>query len=296
MELLPASQLVKLLKKEGVKFEIISARDAIYSMSHINHCYKLMTYGDNFPKDANHRYQNLDFAYLTDLAAVDLQLRDYLLSLALDVEHGVKVMLINYLANDTSENGYTIVEEFAANFPSQYKMLLAQFHNNKYKQASFRKYQDKLPVWELMENSSYGVLSQFLDFYYQKTQYKRLRRLYHSLKFCKNIRNACAHSNPFLVTLFSNNDVLDKPSVPIVTAAQQMGIPRKYLRDLKIHDLVATFSLHKFLQSPKMQGHRYRQGKRVLIRFHRHAAWYAGNQKLTTFFDLLEKMIDYLER
>ncbi len=61
-------------------------------LDNVNYYFKLASYRVNFPKNYDKKYINLDFAYLTDLASIDMQLRDYLLDLSLDIEHGIKVI------------------------------------------------------------------------------------------------------------------------------------------------------------------------------------------------------------
>ena len=73
-----------------------------------------------------------------------------------------------------------------------------------------------------------------------------------------------------------------------------MGVSNGYLQDLKVNDLISLFYLHKIIESKKMSGHRIRQGKRLIKRFHRHKEWYADNTKLNTFFTILTQMIDHL--
>ena len=87
--MLSSSRLVEHMQEKGIKFEITNPKDARYMLDNINYYFKLASYRVNFPKDENGKYINLDFAYLTDLASIDMQLRDYLLDLSLDIKHGM---------------------------------------------------------------------------------------------------------------------------------------------------------------------------------------------------------------
>lgn len=292
--MLTSNQLVKHMVDKGIKFEITSEKDARYMMDNINYYFKLASYRVNFAKDKNGKYLNLDFAYLTDLASIDMQLRDYLLDLSLDIEHGIKVKLLHQMSNDPEENGYNIINEFKSQYPNYYERTIHSFKSNRYEKDMFNKYLDEIPVWVFMEIVTFGTLSQFVSFYYEKTNYKRIKPIYNHLKYCKHIRNACAHSNPLLLNLFSEKEFLPHPSDPVKAAARSMGVQNNYLHDLKINDLVSTFYLHKLIESKKMSEHRIRQGQRLITRFHRHEDWYSDNSVLNSFFSLLEKMIDYL--
>ncbi|MBB1068700.1 Abi family protein [Limosilactobacillus sp. RRLNB_1_1] len=289
-----SSQLVKHMQEKGIKFEIASPKDARYMLDNTNYYFKLASYRVNFPKDSKGRYINLDFAYLTDLASIDMQLRDYLLDLSLDIEHGIKVILLHQIVNDPKEDGYTIVREFKDKFPKYYDRAFDAFKNNRYEKDMFHKYHEVIPVWVFMEIITFGTLLRFVDFYYKKTHYKRIKPIFNHLKYSKHIRNACAHSNPLLLNLFSSKEFLPHPSDPVKAAARLMKVSNSYLQDLKINDLVSLFYLHKIIESKKMSEHRIRQGNRLVERFHRHEEWYADNTKLNTFFSILIQMIDYL--
>lgn len=289
-----SAQLVKHMKSKGIKFDIVSPKDAEFVLNNINYYFKVASYRVNFPKNQNGQYANLDFAYLTDLASIDMQLRDYLLDLSLDIEHGIKVMLLHQMSEDPHEDGYQIVQAFKDEFPKQFKGTLISFKNNRYEQDMYQKHHKNIPIWVFMEIITFGTLSQFVDFYYESHSFKRIKPVYNHLKFSKNIRNACAHNNPLLLNLFSEREFLPHPSGPVRSAAKAIGVPNNYLNDLKINDLVSTFYLHKIVQSHKMSEHRVRQGLRLIERFHRHKEWYADNVKLNSFFSILHTMIDYL--
>lgn len=286
--------LVKHMQEKGIKFEITSPKDAIYILDNVNYYYKLAAYRVNFPKDIDGKYINLDFAYLSDLASIDMQLREYLLSLSMDIEHGIKVRLLHQISSDPNEDGYTIINKFKNKNKRDFDRTINDFKHNRYETDMFNKRHDALPIWVFMEIITFGTLSKFVDFYYEKTQYKRLRPIYNHLRYSKHIRNACAHSNPLLLNLFTDREFLPRPTDPIKQAAKMMTIPIDYLHDLKVNDLTSTFYLHSKIASNKMNEHRIKQGQHLIDRFHRHSDWYADNAKLNTFFSILEKMIDYL--
>lgn len=288
------AKLIKHMQQKNIGFNIADIEQAKHTLTRINYYYKLSSYRSNFPKDENGKYIHLEFAYLTDLASIDMQLRDYLMDLSLDIEHAIKVVLLDLIANDPNEDGYTIVADFKKQHETQYNRTIQYWRSNRYLHDFYQKRHEDVAVWVLMETMTFGTLSMFVDFYFFRTKTRQVRKIKNYLKFSKNIRNACAHSNPLLVNLFSDKEFLLRPSAPVTTAANQIGINRSYLQDLKINDLVSLFYLHKSLQSKKMSEHRCRQGERVIKRFHRHSDWYADNVQLNTFFKILNILIDYL--
>jgi abortive infection bacteriophage resistance protein len=292
--MMSTNELIDHMDKKGITFDLASKAEAYEALTKINYYFKITSYRTNFAKDITGKYQNLDFAYLKDLASIDLQLRDFLLDLSLDIEHGIKVVLINLIANDPSEDGYQIVQDFKELHPDQYKKTLSYLKKNNYMKDMYNKHHEHVSVWVFLEVMTFGVLSMFVDFYLERTNIRRMRTIHNYLKFSKNIRNACAHSNPLLVNLFSDREFLRKPSGAVKLAASEMKISSNFIQDLKINDLVSLFYLHKQMQSLKMSQHRCEQGKALIARFHRHEEWYADNSKLNTFFSVLNNLIDYL--
>lgn len=282
------------MSAKGINFDVINETDAKIMLSKVNYYFKVTSYRSNFVKNSDNKYQNLDFAYLTDLASIDMQLRDYLLDLSLDIEHGIKVVILELITNDANEDGYSIVQDFKNAHEGQYTQTLDYLKRNKYLKDMYDKHHDNLSVWTFLEVMTFGTLSMFVDFYLDRTGTRKVRRIHNYLKYSKNIRNACAHSNPLLVNLFSGREFLRRPSAPVQTAANKIGIQNNYLQDIKINDLVSLFYLHRDMQSIQMSSHRCRQGKRLITRFHRHEEWYADNVQLNTFFSILDKLIDYL--
>jgi len=282
------------MSEKEIEFNIMSVADAKHMLSKVNYYFKVTSYRSNFVKDSKGKYQNLDFAYLTDLASIDMQLRDYLFDLSLDIEHGIKVTLLDLISNDENEDGYSIVQDFKSSHETQYTQTMNYLQRNRYLSDMYAKHHDNPAIWVFLEVMTFGTLSMFVDFYLNRTNTRRVRKIHNYLKYSKNIRNACAHSNPLLVNLFSNREFLRRPSAPVKTAASQMGVQDNYLQDIKINDLVSLFYLHRDMQSEKMSEHRCRQGKRLINRFHRHEEWYAANVQLNTYFSILNKLIDYL--
>ncbi|NLR17482.1 Abi family protein [Lactobacillus sp. LC28-10] len=288
------TMLIAHMKQKGIKFNIASEDDARLMLEQKNYYFKLTSYRKNFPK-IDDQYQNLDFAYLTDLASIDMQLREYLLNLSLDIEHGIKVKLMSLISNDPSEDGYSIVQDFKAANEQSYQKTISYLKKNRYLHDLYEKHHAEPSIWVFFEVMTLGTLSMFVDFYVKRSPVKAVKRIHKFLKFTKNIRNACAHNNPLLVNLFSEREFLRQPSAPVKSASNTIGISSQYLNDLKVNDLVSLFYLHQTLQSPALGKHRVHQGKRLINRFHRHSDWYADNVNITTFIKILTVLVDYID-
>ena len=72
--------------------------------------FKIKAFAKNFPKErATGKYARVDFAYLRELAVLDAHLRKLIVSIALDVEHFLKVGLIKDVSENSKEDGYEVV-------------------------------------------------------------------------------------------------------------------------------------------------------------------------------------------
>ena len=112
---LESKGLVKKLKDKGVKFELMPETDAIKFLEMNNNYFKLTSYRKNFHKniiEGKSVYSNLDFLHLVELSRLDMRLRYLLVKMCLDIEHSLKVMLMNDIQNNDTEDGYSIIDEY----------------------------------------------------------------------------------------------------------------------------------------------------------------------------------------
>ena len=88
------------MRTKNVQFEICSIEDAKKFLKYNNYYFKLKSYARNYVVNPQtKKYYNLDFAYLVELSKLDMHIRKIILEMSLDVEHYLKVRLMNDLSN-----------------------------------------------------------------------------------------------------------------------------------------------------------------------------------------------------
>lgn len=285
-------ELISDMKKRGIKFNIVNEQDAERFMETTNYYFKLASYRKNFPESHN-QYIDLEFAYLKDLAAIDVTLRRFLSNVTLAVEHGLKVYIMDLITKNDAEDVYSIVQEFRAKKPKSYGRVLSYLKSNQYSHELYNKYHSEPSIWVFLEVAPFGDLSQFIEFYKNKYPNRKIETIVSNLKFAKNIRNATAHSNPILINLFSPDEFLPNPTQAVVSEAHLMNVDSILLTDMKVHDLVALFYLNKMLTSPTARQHFFEDGQEVINRFNKHSEYYATIASIKQFKTIFSNIIDY---
>lgn len=196
---------------KNIQFELYSKEDAKKFLKYNNYYFKLKAYAKNYNINLQtKKYYNLDFAYLVELSKLDMYIRKIILELSLDVEHYLKVRLMNDLSDNPKENGYNIVKVFLKYHPNaeadikskadKYSFCsdLAEKHLNEDKEPK------KLAVWNIVELLSFGNFMELYELYYQTYPSFSYSDYLKSIKF---IRNAAAHNNCILSALKKPNSL-----------------------------------------------------------------------------------------
>ena len=114
------SEMVSYLKTKNIKFELISEENAEKYLRDNNNYYNITSYKHNFEKYMVdgvfvNKYIDLDFAYLKDLAIIDHRVRLLFFKMIIDIEHYLKIKILNLIENIDEEDGYKIVNLYLEN-------------------------------------------------------------------------------------------------------------------------------------------------------------------------------------
>ena len=175
-------ELVPHLKRKNIKFEKCSENDAIKYLTENNNYYNVTAYKNNFVKyqcgEFKGKYIDLDFAYLKDLSIIDYRTRLLLFKMIIDIEHYLKIRILNTIENIDEENGYNIVNLYLEKdyndlkFPKRVHDSIRKKVSNEYYKKIFSKYDidkdkkiENMPIWKFLEIITFGELVNFFEFY-----------------------------------------------------------------------------------------------------------------------------------
>lgn len=302
--MLNASEQINHLKNKGVKFELISESDAENYLKVNNNYFKLTSYRKNFPKYENGKnigkYIGLDFKMLTDLAIIDMRLRKVLLSIVIDLEHYLKVKILNIIEN-SSKDGYVEVEEYITSLKNkgEYSNLeteIAKSISSSYCGEIAQKYKEEYPVWVFIEIIPFGRLANFYMFLANKLNNKDMIDEAYLLKNVRELRNACAHNNCILNDLHTGN-ANHKANYNILRELSNMNMSSerisKRMSNVRIQQIVTLLYLSKKVITSRgvLQYHSEILNS-LKQRIEHHLDYYSYNLLITGSFTFLNKIID----
>ena len=297
------------LKKKGITFIGINEAEAITYLKENNNFFKLLAYRKNFDKDiTGSKYLNLDFAYLVDLAILDMYLREIIVQMALNIEHFAKVKLMKHITDNPNEDGYTIVSDYINNLPENNRIHLMQELNKNsrspYCREAYLKYKDDLPVWVFLEIITFGSFISFYknsierpSFQFTRQESNRYKDNFYLMLTVKYIRNAAAHNNCILNDLKTKSREVRKKANWGMTRAMSNAdistviIDRK-LANERVQQIITCLWAHKQIVNSKgINDRTARQLHQWVERVQRDYD-YSFNSILTTTLNLLSNLID----
>lgn len=203
-KLLTLNEQIVHLKERGITFDTYSETDAKHFLKEHTYFTKLTAYRKNYSKRAAGEfaghYVNLDFGYLVELSTIDMHLRYLIMELCLDIEHSLKVALLNDALENPNEDGYYAVNHFFKNNP-EFKNTTDRKMQESYCRELYFHNRDHMPMWVLFEILSFGDLIKFYKLYYELHSDREPPIDKRLLENVRNIRNASAHSNCLIADL-----------------------------------------------------------------------------------------------
>lgn len=292
------------MKDKGVLFNIMNEVEAKDYLSQHNNYFKLTAYRKNYdkhPAGANKdKYINLEFAYLVDIAVIDMRLRYRIVHMALDIEHHTKLQLLRKM-DEYNEDGYQIVDDYIDSLPETQKNICdSEIRRNKgniYCGDIVNKYDGEYPIWAFIEIIPFGRLVSFYGFCADRFADGAMKDNFYRLLTCKELRNASAHSNCIL------NDLRARTAVHGTNAAVTkalMSIPkmnsnfrRNRLSNARIQQIITLFYVHKtMVESDGILKCESEELQKVMKRVNKNCDYYSTNSMIKGTFDFLKLVVD----
>lgn len=320
--MLSVDDLILHMQNKGIVFEEMSVDSAKQYLHNNNNYFKLTSYRKNYPKYVTGpnlgKYECLDFAFLVELARIDVKLRHVILSMCLDIEHFLKVELIRAIEQDPNEDGYSIVLEYifdsnntsfserAKNVSPRANSILHKIKSNNknpYCGGLITKYNAEMPVWAFIEIISFGDLLRFIDFVSKKIGWN-LPVDMQTLDRVRQIRNAAAHNNCILNDLrpnyYDNGKLKCSEPVYITRFLRSAGIGKTSMqkklsnrRFSQIIHLIYTYQL--IVTSTNSRQERINElNDLVMNRMIRNKDYFSSNQLLSSTYHVFEKVLGLL--
>ncbi len=216
--ILKISEMVSYLKNKNVKFDLISETEAEKYLR-CNNYYNIISYRHNFEKYLINgkfidKYIDLDFAYLKDLSMIDYKVRLIFFKMLINIEHSLKIRILNLIENINQEDGYQIVNMYLEKdfndkkFPKKVHDSIFKKIGSEYYQKIFSKYDidkdkklENIPIWEFLEIITFGELVNFYEFFSNEYMLKKEKENIFILREIVKLRNAVAHNTCILCDL-----------------------------------------------------------------------------------------------
>lgn len=301
---LSLEEQIEHLKENGVLFNIMDEEAAKKYLVYNNNYFKLTAYRKNYAKhpdgEQKGKYIKLEFAYLVDLAVIDMKLRYCIVHIALDLEHHVKLQLLRMM-DKYNEDGYQIVRDYMVSLNEiQKKICESEIGRNKgniYCGDIVDKYDGAYPIWVFIEIIPFGRLVSFYGFCATRFADKEMTNNYFRLLTCKEIRNASAHSNCIL------NDLKAKTATHNTNAdvtKELMKIPfmnsnfrKNRMSNARIQQFITLLYMHKtIVESNGIMRFESEELHKILKRINRNSDYYNENLMIKGTFDFMKIVID----
>ena len=310
------SEMVPYLKQKNIKFNLISEDDVEAYLKYNNNYYNVTVYKHNFPKYPSPAgkyeglYQDLDFAYLKDMAIIDYRIRLLLFKMIIDIEHYLKIKILNTIEKIEDEDGYRIVNLYLEKdfndekFPKRVHNSIFKKVGNEYYQKIFSKYDvdkdkklENIPIWEFLEIITFGELVNFYDFYTKKYNLVDENRDVYILRDIVKLRNAVEH-NTCILSELNKKDNTYPASYKIVQYLKDCNIGKETrnnkLRNSRIRQI--TYTLYMFNEIVTSDGIKENVNKEInklfFDRIILHKEYYNNNELLKSIYSYFKNIIE----
>lgn len=304
-KLLSIDELIEHMKNKGITFNEVSESDAKNFLRENNYYMKLAAYRSNYEKCPTGKragqYQKLDFGYLKELSTIDMYLRYIIIDMCLDIEHAIKVKLLNDVTNNSAEDGYDIVRKFIAKDDNLRILKNIRSHKSgEYCKDLIEKYYPYFPVWVFVELISFGDLLYFCSFYKEIYGVQIVNNTL--MNTVRDVRNAAAHSNCLLNKMTERIDSTKQVNSDISNFVKGMSDISKTSRVNNLNykfanSFVTLLYVYDGLMAEGSKQKRYKELQEFMNgRVIKNKSYFKSNSKIVSVYNFHKKVIDNLAK
>ena len=313
---LTPEELIAKMQEKNIRCELQEDQEIIEYLREHNNYFRTASYRKNYEKhlegENKDKYIDLDFAYLSELATIDMHLRFMVIKMCLDIEHSLKVALLSDITSNDNEDGYSLVETFLRNNEyilkdiyyksrSTYvgdlikKYFVFNVTTDENDKTVFNEIIINCPVWAFMEIITFGDFTKFYSAYYEI--YPKKENYSGILNSVKSIRNACAHNNCII------HDLRKGCSRPTPKISQFIGTIPNITRSERqsalsvraVYELTALVYLYNKVVFEPVKKHRlFELQDLVNGRMIKHADYFKKQDIIKSSYKFLKKVVDFL--
>lgn len=304
-EKLTVEQQIQHMKSRGVQFNIVSGEEAISYLTNNTYYFKIKAYAKNYDKyrttEKAGQYVNLEFAYLKDLAIIDMLLRHYILKTSVDLEHTMKTRFLRDF-NNSEDDGYHLVQMFLDENPSILDDIKRKKENSYTKDLSNKLLTDGFAIWNIIELLSLkDFLMLYQRFYMEYPNARTGHDLYYPMQGVRKLRNATAHSNCLINTLKRPYSGQVRYNSKVDAFVKKIGsIDKKSRSSNMSNQVVYDFVTMLYLvdEITESMGMKEQTIKELYDLVHgrmvKHADYYKKESAICSTYNFIKKIVDFL--
>ncbi len=255
---LTVPQIIDYCKNDlGITFNIMDEQTAQEFLQKNNYFFRLKQYTEICTeKTKSGKYQYLDFGHLVELSTIDMFLRKLLLKMTIDLEHYLKVNLVNDCQTNPDDDGYGVVKAFFEKEQFIQKTVQKGTNFSCYSGMDIDSCLAYPAVWNVVELLGFHDFTKFYTFYYDYFHLKSEFKCH--IDSIRRIRNAAAHNSCMLCNFRSipkfNYDV--EINFELLSAGLGIGpgVISSCLKVPLLNDFAVMLSVYtRLLTSPKVK-------------------------------------------
>ena len=305
--MMKVSEMIPYLKEKNIKFEKCIEEDAEKYLKENNNYYNITAYKNNFIKyqcgELTGKYIDLDFDYLKDLAIIDHRLRLVIFKMIIDIEHYLKIRILNAIENIPEEDGYNVVNLYLEKDFNDH-VCAKRVHEsirrkvtNEYYKKIFSKYDlDGDTKIEFLEIINFGKLINFFDFYTDRYQLEDNKYVF-ILREINKLRNAVAHNSCVLSEL-DKKDNIHRADTLVINYLKDCGIGKENrnnkLSNSRVRQITYTLYMFNIIVSSEGVKNNVKHDITKLFygRIIRNGKYYNNNELLKSIYSYFDKIIE----